>query len=67
VLVVLAWLALMVAGGWLLETSQASSRQAAKTRLEARTRYAATFVSTYARDLLVRERSAPRPGWPATP
>ena len=55
---ILAWIGVMVLGGWLLAASQASSRQAAKTRLEARTKYAATFVSTYARDLLGRERSA---------
>jgi diguanylate cyclase (GGDEF)-like protein len=58
VVLILAWLGVMLLGGWLLAASQANSRQAAKTRLEARTKYAATFVSTYARDLLVRERSA---------
>jgi diguanylate cyclase (GGDEF)-like protein len=57
VLVVLAWLALMVAGGWLLASSQASSRRGMASRLDARTKYAATFISIYAHDLLARERS----------
>ncbi|MGN6869410.1 MAG: diguanylate cyclase [Solirubrobacteraceae bacterium] len=60
VLVVLAWLALMVAGGWLLASSQASSRRGMASRLDARTKYAATFISIYARDLLTRDRSAAR-------
>lgn len=66
VLLVCAWLALMVAGGWLLVTSQASSRRAMVGRLEARTKYAATFISIYAHDLLGRERSAAH-SWLATP
>ncbi len=57
-LVVLAWLALMAAGGWLLASSQASSRRATASRLDARTKYAATFISSYVRDLLTRERLA---------
>jgi len=61
-LVVLAWLALMGAGGWLLASSQASSRRATASRLDARTKYAATFISSYARDLLTRERLAAQ-GW----
>ncbi len=58
VLLVFAWLALMVAGGWVLVGSQASTRRAMAGRLEARTKYAATFISIYAHDLLGRERSA---------
>jgi diguanylate cyclase (GGDEF)-like protein len=65
VLVVLAWLALMVAGGWLLASSQASSRRGMASRLDARTKYAATFISIYAHDLLARERSAAH-SWLAT-
>jgi diguanylate cyclase (GGDEF)-like protein len=57
-LVVLAWLALMVAAGWLLASSEANSRRGMAGRLDARTKYAATFISIYARDLLARERSA---------
>jgi diguanylate cyclase (GGDEF)-like protein len=56
--VILAWLALMVAGGWLLASSQASSRRGMASRLDARTKYAATFISIYARDLLARDRTA---------
>ncbi len=55
---VLVWLALMVAGGWLLASSQAGSRHAMADRLEARTKYAAMFISIYVRDALTRERSA---------
>jgi diguanylate cyclase (GGDEF)-like protein len=64
--VVLAWLALMVAGGWLLASSQANSRRAMAGRLDARTKYAATFISIYAQDLLNRERSVAQ-NWLATP
>ncbi len=63
---VIAWLGLMVAAGWVLAGSQARSRHAVAGRLEARTKYAATFVSIYARDLLARDRSAAR-SWFATP
>ncbi|HET6870120.1 MAG TPA: GGDEF domain-containing protein [Solirubrobacteraceae bacterium] len=58
VLVVIAWLSLMVVGGWLLASSQASSRRGMASRLDARTKYAATFISIYARDVLARDRSA---------
>src|SRR6185437_3076763 len=54
----LAWLSLMVAGGWLLAGSQATSRRGMASRLDARTKYAATFISIYAHDLLARDRSA---------
>lgn len=57
VLVVIAWLSVMVAGGWLLASSQADSRRGMASRLDARTKYAATFISIYARDLLVRDRA----------
>ncbi len=66
VLVVLAWLALMVAGGWLLASSQANSRRGMASRLEARTKYAATFISIYAHDLVSRDRSSAQ-SWLATP
>ncbi|MBV9606507.1 MAG: GGDEF domain-containing protein [Solirubrobacterales bacterium] len=64
--VVLAWLAVMVAGAWVIANSEASSRRAMAGRLDARTRYAASFISIYARDLLARERSAAR-AWLASP
>jgi diguanylate cyclase (GGDEF)-like protein len=48
----------MVAGGWLLASSQASSRRGMASRLNARTKYAATFISIYAHDLVARDRSA---------
>ncbi len=60
VLVVLAWLAVMAAGGWLLASSLASSRRAMASRLDARTKYAAAFISIYAHDLLARESSTAR-------
>jgi diguanylate cyclase (GGDEF)-like protein len=66
VALVLAWLALMAAGGWVLAGSQASSRHAMAGRLEARTKYAAMFISIYAHDVLIREHSAAR-SWLATP
>jgi diguanylate cyclase (GGDEF)-like protein len=66
VLIVLAWLALMVAGGWLLASSQANSRRGMAGRLDARTKYAASFISIYAHDLLDRERSVAR-SWLASP
>lgn len=65
VLVVLAWLTLMVAGGSLLASSQARSRRGMASRLDARTKYAATFISIYAHDLLARDRSAAA-AWLAT-
>jgi diguanylate cyclase (GGDEF)-like protein len=55
---VLAWLTVMVVAGWVLAASQQRSRDAMAGRLEARTKYAATFISIYTHDLLVRERSA---------
>jgi diguanylate cyclase (GGDEF)-like protein len=66
VLAVLAWLALMAAGGWLLASSQANSRRGMAGRLDARTKYAASFISIYAHDLLDHERSAAL-SWLATP
>jgi diguanylate cyclase (GGDEF)-like protein len=65
-LVVVAWLSLMVVGGWLLASSQASSRRGMASRLDARTKYAATFISIYAHDLLARDRSAAG-AWLAAP
>jgi diguanylate cyclase (GGDEF)-like protein len=55
---IVAWLVVMVVAGWVLAGSQSSSRRAVAGRLEARTRYAATFVSIYVHDLLERDRSA---------
>jgi diguanylate cyclase (GGDEF)-like protein len=53
-----AWLAVIVVAGGLLGGSQDSSRDAMLSRLQARTNYAASFISVYARDLLTRERAA---------
>jgi diguanylate cyclase (GGDEF)-like protein len=63
---VAGWLAVIVVAAWGLAASQDSSRQAMLTRLQARTEYAASFISIYARDLLVRERSAAR-SWLTAP
>lgn len=65
VALVLAWLSVMAVGGWVLARSQANNREAMVERLEARTNYAATFISIYSHDLLARERSAAR-SWLAT-
>jgi diguanylate cyclase (GGDEF)-like protein len=52
------WLAAMGVAGWALHASQDRSRHAVAARVQSRTRYAASFVSIYARDLLARERAA---------
>lgn len=57
-LFVVAWLAVMGIAGWALDTSQDASRRQVAARVDARTRYAASFVSIYASDLLTRERAA---------
>ena len=57
-LFVVAWLAVMGIAGWALDTSQDASRRQVAARVDARTRYAASFVSIYASDLLIRERAA---------
>jgi diguanylate cyclase (GGDEF)-like protein len=57
-LFVAAWLVAMGIAGWALHTSQDSSRKQVAARVDARTRYAASFVSIYARDVLARERTA---------
>jgi diguanylate cyclase (GGDEF)-like protein len=59
-LFVVAWLAAMGIAGWALASSQDSSRRQVAARVDARTRYAASFVSIYARDLITRERAAAR-------
>jgi diguanylate cyclase (GGDEF)-like protein len=53
---VVAWLALIGAGCWLLAASQANSRRAMEARLQTRVQYAANFVSIYTRDLLASQR-----------
>jgi len=53
-----AWLVAMGIAGWALDASQDNSRKQVASRVEARTRYAASFVSIYAGDLLARERAA---------
>jgi diguanylate cyclase (GGDEF)-like protein len=58
VALVVGWLAVMAVAGGLLAASQASSRNAVLGRLQVRTRYAASVISVYAHDVLVRERSA---------
>ncbi|MBV9801596.1 MAG: GGDEF domain-containing protein [Solirubrobacterales bacterium] len=55
--VIVAWLAVIAVGGLVLSDSQQSSRAAMAGRLDARTKYVATFISIYAHDLVVRERS----------
>ncbi len=59
-LLVAAWLVVMGVAGCALNASQDHSRKAMATRAESRTRYAASFVSIYVRDLLTRERAAAR-------
>jgi diguanylate cyclase (GGDEF)-like protein len=63
---VIAWLALIGVGGWVLASSQNSSRHAVAARVESRTQYSASFISIYARDLLARERAAAR-AWLSSP
>ena len=58
VALIVGWLAVIAVAGCVLAESQESSRQEMLSRLQARTRYAASFISIYARDLLVHERSA---------
>lgn len=55
---VVAWLVAMGLAGWALSNSQERSRNQVAARVDARTKYAASFVSIYARDLLARERAA---------
>ena len=55
---ILAWLVTMAVAAFVLAGSQTSSRKAMMGRAEARTQYAASFASIYARDLLARQRSA---------
>jgi diguanylate cyclase (GGDEF)-like protein len=54
VVVVVAWLALMGAAGWVLATSQSNSRKAVAVRLQSRTQFAAGFISIYGRNMLRR-------------
>jgi len=58
VALVIGWLAVIAAGGWALAASQSSSRRAVAARVESRTRYSASFISLYTRDLLARDRAA---------
>ena len=57
VALVIAWLALIGAGCWLLGASQANSRKAMEARLQTRVQYAANFVSIYTDDLLASQRA----------
>jgi diguanylate cyclase (GGDEF)-like protein len=66
VVLVAGWLAVIVVAGSVLAASQDSSREAMLGRLQARTQYAASFISIYARDLVTRERSAAR-SWLSSP
>jgi diguanylate cyclase (GGDEF)-like protein len=66
VALVIGWLGVMAAAGLVLADSQAGSRRAVAARVQARTGYAASFISIYARDLLARERAAAQ-SWFATP
>lgn len=62
---VVAWLALIAAGSWLLADSQASSRDGMAARLQARVQVAANLVSIYVRGELAREK-AQAANWFAT-
>ena len=53
----IAWLALIGAGCWLLAASQANNRKAMEARLQTRVQYAANFVSIYTDDLLASQRA----------
>ena len=57
-LFVAPWLVAMGIAGWALNTSQDNSRKQVAARVDARTKYAASFVSIYAGDLLTREQAA---------
>jgi hypothetical protein len=63
---VLAWLVTMGVAAVVLARSQSTSRKAVMARAEARTQYAASFASIYARDVLARQRSAAE-SWFSTP
>ena len=56
VALMVAWLVVMGFVGWALNASQDHGRKSMAARAESRTRYAASLVSIYARDLLARER-----------
>lgn len=57
---VVGWLALMGVAGWVLASSQASSRNDVAARLQMRTQFAAGFISIYARDMVKREQAQAR-------
>jgi diguanylate cyclase (GGDEF)-like protein len=54
---IIVWLGVMGLAGWALVASQNHSRSQMSARAESRTKYAASFISIYARDLLARDRS----------
>jgi diguanylate cyclase (GGDEF)-like protein len=54
---IVVWLAAMGVAGWALVASQNRSREQMAARAESRTRYAASFISIYAGDLLARDRA----------
>jgi diguanylate cyclase (GGDEF)-like protein len=55
---VVGWLLIIAAAGWVLATSQSNSRRAVAARVQSKTQYSASFISVYARDLLARDRAA---------
>jgi diguanylate cyclase (GGDEF)-like protein len=63
---VIAWVALIGAGCWLLAASQANSRKVMEARLHTRVQYAANFVSIYTDELLASQR-AQALSWFASP
>ncbi len=61
-----AWLVVIAVAAGVLDSSQDSSRAAVLARLQARTKYAASFISIYSHDLLARERAAAQ-SWLTSP
>jgi diguanylate cyclase (GGDEF)-like protein len=54
------WLAVMAGAGWLLSSSQATSRTEVAGRMQTRTEFAAGFVSIYARGVVNRAQAQAR-------
>jgi diguanylate cyclase (GGDEF)-like protein len=57
---VVGWLAVMAGAGWLLGSSQATSRAEVAGRMQTRTEFAAGFVSIYARGVVNRVQAQAR-------
>jgi len=55
---VIGWFAVIAVGGWALVSSLSDSRHTMAARVESRTQYSAMFISSYAKDLLARDRAA---------